>query len=86
MKYALVLLAILAGVWLWRSGRGNQAQAAKRAKSTKSARPPALQDMVSCAVCALHLPQTDALPSRSRVKTNTAVWYCSAEHRQRGEG
>jgi uncharacterized protein len=85
MKYALVLLAIVVGVWLWRSGRSNQAQATKTAKSTKSTPPPALQDMVSCAVCALHLPQTDALPSRNRAKTSTAIWYCSTEHRQRDE-
>lgn len=80
MKYALVLLAILVGVWLWRSGRGNKAQAPKAPKA------PALQDMVSCAVCALHLPQNEALKSRVRSGTgHTAVWYCCHEHRQRGE-
>ncbi len=76
MKY-LVLLAILAVVYLlWRSQQ-RRAQAASRPPpappaSADSALP---QDMVSCPVCAVHLPRNEALADpQGRL-------YCSPEHR-----
>lgn len=78
MKFLLILLALLAGVYLWRSGRSN----ADKDKAVKhkpgAAQPPALQDMVRCAVCTVHLPQTDAVRGKQ-------TWYCCNDHRQRGE-
>lgn len=75
MKYLLVLGIAFIAIWLWRSGRRDKA--AERPPAP--AQPPALQDMVSCAVCAVHLPQADAVKGRKD-------WYCSDGHRQRIEG
>jgi uncharacterized protein len=76
MKY-LVLLAILAVVYLlWRSQQ-RRAQAASRPPPapptpSESALP---QDMVSCPVCAVHLPRGEA------VADPQGRLYCSPEHR-----
>ena len=70
MKWLLVLLVILFGVWLWRSRRPPPPP---RKPKTSAA------EMVRCTVCGLHLPQADAL-STARGS------YCSVEHRQHIEG
>ena len=70
MKYLLILLAVLAGVWLWRKQRVQQEQPPQRRA------PPQLQDMVRCQVCDLHLPARDA------VRTATGT-FCSEEHARR---
>ena len=76
MKY-LVLFAILAVVYLlWRSQQ-RRAQAASRPPPA----PPSPadsglpQDMVSCPVCAVHLPRGEA------VAHPQGRLYCSPEHR-----
>lgn len=69
MKFGLVLLALLAGVWLWRTGRVGKKPPVSRA--TPVATPQ--QDMVSCEVCQLHLPRTEALKSGT-------TWYCCEGH------
>jgi uncharacterized protein len=75
VKYLLVLAIVFGAFWLWRAGRGNKA-----ATQQAPAKPPlALQDMVSCAVCGVHLPQTDAVKGKQ-------AWYCSDGHRQRNGG
>lgn len=73
MKLLLVLAVVLIGVWLWRSGR--QADVAPKKPPPTPAQP---QDMVSCALCAVHVPQADAVAGRQGL-------YCSVEHRQRAE-
>ncbi len=70
MKLLVVLLVILFGVWLWRSRR--------LAERQSEAPPKALQNMVTCAVCGVHLPQSEAL-------TGARGLYCSAAHRQQAE-
>jgi uncharacterized protein len=79
MKYAIVVLVVLLGVWLWRknraSDRSNSAVQAMRKETASSAAP---QIMVSCAVCGVHLPQSDAL-------TGKTLHYCSLAHRQQRE-
>ena len=78
MKYLIVLVVVLAGVWLWRHSR----QSDKRDKREREAARPApkqLQDMVRCPVCSVHLPQGEAVAGR-------LAYYCCAEHRQRAEG
>lgn len=69
MKY-LVLFAVLLVVYLvWRSGR-------REGNPPAAARPPAQpQDMVSCTVCAVHLPRSEALAGAD------GRLYCSQEHR-----
>ena len=64
MKYLLILLAVLAGVWLWRKQRVQQEQPPQRRA------PPQLQDMVRCQVCDLHLPARAWQP-RARIATQS---------------
>jgi uncharacterized protein len=68
MKYAVVILVVLLGVWLWRKNRADDRSETPAKPPRKDAAPiGAPQMMVSCAVCGVHLPQSDALPT-------TAVW------------
>ncbi len=79
MKYAIVILVVLMGVWLWRKNRSDDRKDAaaepKRRNSSPSGAP---QIMVSCAVCGVHLPQSDALIGKT-------LHYCSLAHRQQRE-
>jgi len=77
MKF-LVLAAVLVIAYLvWRNNRlehhRNDAQA-------RQDRPAAPQQMVSCTVCGVHLPQPDA------VRGGDGRFYCSNEHRLRAGG
>ncbi len=83
MKY-LVLLLVLGVAFLWWSA---QRKTARRDAAQRDANPAphahpttshAPQDMVQCAVCAVHLPRSDAVTGRSAV-------YCSTEHRAHAE-
>ncbi|MDP3520196.1 MAG: PP0621 family protein [Hydrogenophaga sp.] len=83
MKFVLVILVVLAGVWLWRRNRAedarDEAEAAARAQKPKP--PPAVQapaEMVSCRHCGLHLPAADAVAGAQGP-------YCSQDHRRRHE-
>lgn len=69
MKYLLVLMAILAGVWLWRSRRVDQ-QPPAPSKMRQPARPDA---MVACRHCGVHLPASEAI-------SDPKGHYCSVEH------
>ncbi len=74
MKY-LVLLAVLAIAYgMWRSKHRPPPPTPQSGRRPSS---PAVQDMVACAHCGLHLPRTDALPQGGQ-------FYCSADHRARG--
>jgi len=73
MKFLLVLAVVLFGVWLFRSGRQD-----KVTRQNPPTNPPGPQEMVSCQLCAVHVPKTDAVLGRNGL-------YCSAEHRQRAE-
>lgn len=79
MKYAIVILVVLLGVWLWRKNRADDrrdtATQPKRNAANPSAAP---QIMVSCDVCGVHLPQSDALPGKTK-------HYCSLAHRAQRE-
>ena len=49
MKALIILLAVLAGVWLWRNGRKKDL-AARNTPEKPSAPPAQLQEMVRCPV------------------------------------
>ncbi len=69
MKYLLLLMVILAGVWLWRSRRVEQ-----RPTAQSQVREPARPDaMVTCRHCGVHLPASEAI-------SDAQGHYCSVEH------
>lgn len=74
MKWLIVLLAVLAGVWLWKRSR----QLRPPTPSARGGNPRALP-MVRCARCGLHLPGPDAV-------TGQHGSYCSEAHRRESEG
>ena len=73
MKFLIVLLVLLFGVWLWRRGRARQ-QPSQFQRAGKAA-----QAMVDCARCGVHVPQVVAVPGRSGI-------YCCEAHRREAEG
>ena len=80
MKVLIILLAILAGVWIWRSSRDKSLGAGPRPPPVE---PPSgtsgTQQMVACRVCGVHVPSSETLIGREGS-------YCCAAHRQRAEG
>lgn len=74
MKFLLVTVAVLLGVWLWRSGR--RVDAPPSQPPTAPENHP--QEMVRCAQCGVHLPLSDAVTGRQGV-------YCSEAHRSSAE-
>ncbi|WP_156909626.1 PP0621 family protein [Ottowia thiooxydans] len=70
MKILILLLAVLAGVWLWKRGR----RLSKPQDPPRSGRPGAVQPMLSCPVCGVHFPKSDAVAGRQGS-------YCSVAHR-----
>jgi uncharacterized protein len=64
----LLMIALLAWI-LWRIWRLLVA-----AGKSRDAGPPAAEDMVRCARCAVHLPRSAALQ-------HDADWFCSETHR-----
>ncbi|MDO5290718.1 MAG: PP0621 family protein [Pseudomonadota bacterium] len=71
-KLLVLLLAVLAGVWLWR--RGQRARQARRTGRRMGALP-----MTRCAHCGMHVPVNEAVPGQRGS-------YCSAAHRRDSEG
>ena len=80
MKFVLVILVVLAGVWLWRRNRAEEARdeppAPQAPMPPPVAQPPA--EMVSCAHCGLHLPALDAVAGARGT-------YCSQDHLRQHE-
>ncbi|TAM48988.1 MAG: hypothetical protein EPN61_03130 [Burkholderiaceae bacterium] len=75
MRFLLLLVTALIGVWLWRSHRAGD----ETLRGNAPPSPPLLQDMVRCPVCSVHVPKTDAVVGQRGL-------YCCAEHRRRAEG
>ncbi len=80
MKFVIVAAVVLVAFWLWRNGRQNRGddEEARPAQPAKRREPPPPQDMVSCPVCGLHLPRSDAV-------TGKLALYCGEEHRRSAE-
>ncbi|TSE18887.1 hypothetical protein Talka_01917 [Tepidimonas alkaliphilus] len=72
----LLVLAVLAGGWLWwRRSRRLRSRACAPRQTT----PDTPQAMVRCLHCGLHLPATEAVRGALGA-------YCSHEHRRLSEG
>ena len=70
MKYLVLLLIVLAGVWWLRQ---------QRKPDQPSNKPSGPQVMVPCAHCGTHVPEDDAIRGSRGI-------YCSAAHRDSHEG
>lgn len=74
MKFLLVILVLLVGIWLWRSSR----QADPKLNRQKPEAAPEPLDMVRCTLCSVHVPSVDAVQGKKGA-------YCSADHLHRAE-
>lgn len=74
MKFLLVLVVVLVGFYIWRSGR---AQRVSRGRDT-SAAAPGVVEMVQCARCGVHCARDEAVVGK-------AGTYCTAQHRSLSE-
>ena len=77
MKYLVLIAVIVVAYLLWRNARLQRRSDAPRPPPGTVGKP---QEMVSCAVCGLHLPRSDA------VTGGNGLPYCSQEHRLRAGG
>ncbi len=79
MKFLLVLLVVLFGVWVWRNNRTRDDEDASPPppRPAKKSEPQAIE-MVRCDHCGVHLPGTDGVQGRRGI-------YCSAKHRGQAE-
>lgn len=73
MKFLIVVLAIVLLAWLV-FGRS---RSGARPKPPRAPKPAAVEGMVRCAHCGVHLPASEALATG-------ALHYCSDAHRERG--
>lgn len=74
MKLLILLLAILAGVWLWQRGRRLERTRDETRRDDAQTLP-----MVRCARCGMHVPGNEVVSGRQGS-------YCSAQHRRESEG
>jgi uncharacterized protein len=71
MKFALLILSVLALVWLLRASIRPRVRPPQPPAAPKPAQ---VQPMLECAHCGVMLPRDEALPGRGGV-------FCSAAHR-----
>lgn len=71
-KFLLLLAALAAAWWLIRRLRAR----GEAGDADKKPRDPAAEQMVTCSLCGLYLPQVEAIAEGDK-------FYCSAEHRRR---
>lgn len=80
MKYLLLFALLFVAYLLWRHGRLRD----ERESATSARKPPPApgdpQQMVSCPVCGVHLPRSEAVAGQG------GILYCSNEHRLRAGG
>jgi uncharacterized protein len=85
MKYLIVFVVVLVGVWFWRNNRRAELQDKQRKQAKPSAPPPAgstdrqITEIVACATCGVHLPRPEAVPGQLGL-------YCSDAHHRQAEG
>jgi uncharacterized protein len=80
MKYLLLIALVIVAWLIWRNGRLRDER--DTGASARQPRPPAgdPQEMVSCPVCGVHLPRSEAVAGQR------GLLYCSNEHRLRAGG
>jgi len=79
MKYLLVLLVVMVGVWVWRSNRQQERfEARTRPAAGARGRAPDAVEMIGCDLCGVHCPNDDLVRGRKGV-------YCCAQHRDQAE-
>ena len=78
MKLLVILAAVALLVWLLRGDRRRAVRQDKAGVASSTARVRGPEPMVSCSVCGLHLPATDALTGPDGRR------FCCAEHRRGG--
>lgn len=74
MKLLVVLLAVLAGVWLWQRGRRLKHSDQQPRKAARGTLP-----MIRCTRCGIHVPGDEVVAGRRGS-------YCSVTHRREAEG
>ena len=78
MKYLLLIVLLFVAYNLWRNARlRDERESRPPPPQGKGADP---QEMVSCPVCGVHLPRSEAVPGAR------GILYCSNEHRLRAGG
>ena len=77
MRFLLIILVVLAGIWLWRASRRADSQLKPQKPPAKSA-PMEPLAMVRCTLCAVHIPAVDAVQGKKGP-------YCCADHLHRAE-
>lgn len=75
MKYLLVLIVVMVGIWIWRSNRAEEKSESRRARPRKEQ---STVDMVGCDVCGVHCPREDVVVGRKGM-------YCCIQHRNQAE-
>jgi uncharacterized protein len=75
MKFLLVIAVVVLVLWLARGARG---PAVRQRREAPRGKPPALEEMVRCAHCGVHLPRSEALPGRGGL-------FCGSAHRTEHE-
>ena len=76
MKYLLVIVLALGVFWLWRIGRQRPDRTTPpRGPASQAPAPQETTEVVACAWCKVHLPQSEALIGQGG-------FYCSEAHRR----
>jgi uncharacterized protein len=79
MKFLLVLIVVMVGVWIWRSNRAaERADDAERDAARPRRKAPGAIAMGRCDHCGMHCPSDDLIVGEHGT-------YCSTEHRNRAE-
>jgi len=78
MKYLLLIVVLFVAYTLWRNGRLRDQSESRPPPPQRPGGNP--QEMVSCPVCGVHLPRSEAVPGAR------GLLYCSNEHRLRAGG
>jgi uncharacterized protein len=77
MKYLLVLIVVVIGLWMLNKRLRGPAAKPPPGRGPGATRPQVPAEMVECAHCGLHLPAADAVRDGAHV-------YCGDAHRRLG--